>query len=184
MRVLQYLKGTSDLGLVYKKDAGVDMKSSVDYNLVSYVDSDYAACHVTRKSTLGYVFVLNGAAVSWSSKKQKSVASSTVEAEYVAFHAASKEATWLSLLMEEMKGVRNPTVIFCDNSGCIANLKNHISSGYTKHIDIAYHAVRERFLLGQIVPVYITSEDNVADAFTKPLVAAKFRKFRDGMGLE
>jgi hypothetical protein len=154
MRVLAYLKGTLDLGLEYSK------KQSSD--LLGYVDSDYAACLDTRKSTLGYVFMLNGAAVSWSSKKQKSVASSTVEAEYMAFHQATKEALWLSLLLREMLKVDMPVTLYCDNAGCLANLRNHMSSVYTKHIDVAYHSVRVRVswvkLIRCMLPAMTTSQ--------------------------
>ena len=89
---------------------------------------------------------------------------------------------WLSLLLKEMLKVDMPVTLLCDNAGCLANLKNHMSSVYTKHIHVAYHSVRERVLWGQIDPVY-ANDDNIADVFTKPLVNAKFSKFALGMGL-
>jgi hypothetical protein len=71
----------------------------------------------------------------------------------------------------------------CDSTGCIANLKNCIISEHTKHINPKYHAGREFVANQQIVPQYISTDENVADIFTKPLVNAKFSKFRDGLGM-
>jgi hypothetical protein len=174
-RILAYLGSTRDMGLVY---GGVG-----SFGLHAYVDADYAGCLDSRKSTTGYVFLLYGGAVSWCSRKQQSVASSTVEYEYMAFHACAKVAVWLRGLVKELGLGFNPVVIFGDNQGCIANVKNPITSRYTKHIDVAYHAVRELASLKKIVPCYVPTDENVADTFTKPLAKVKFRRFREGMGI-
>lgn len=174
-QVLVYLGSTKDMGVVFG--------GASSSGLHGFVDADYAGCLDTRRSTTGYVFLLNGGAVSWCSRKQQSVASSTVESEYMAFHAASKEAVWLALLVKELGEGNKPVLILCDNQGCIANVKNPIASRYVKHIDVAYHSVRELASLRRIVPLYVPTQDNVADAFTKPLQRVKFRKFRREMGL-
>jgi hypothetical protein len=172
--VLAYLKGTKDLGLVYglKKQA-----------LHACMDADYAGCLNTHRSTSGFVFMLNGCAISWSSKKQQSVASSTVESEYIAFHSAVEEAKWLRLLMLELGQGDNPITVFVDNAGCIANVKNPIASSVVKHIDVTYHMVRDQVSAGYIDPVYVPTAENVADVFTKPLERPKFLKFRLGLGM-
>ncbi len=113
----------------------------------------------TYHSTMGFTFVLNGAAVSWASKKQRHVATSTVEAEYVAFNLAAKHAIWLQLLLHEMVGRKGPVVMHCDSTGCIANLKNCIISEHTKHINPKYHAGREFVANQQIVPQYISTDE-------------------------
>ena len=101
----------------------------------------------------------------------------------MAFHACAKEAVWLRGLVKELGLGVNPVLIFGDNQGCIANVKNPITSRYTKHIDVAYHAVRELASLKKIVPRYVPTDENVADTFTKPLAKVKFRRFREGMGI-
>jgi len=175
MRVLQYLKGTQEMGIIY----GIE-----DQLLHCYVDADYAGCLDTRKSTSGFVFKLNGGPVSWASKKQQSVASSTVESEYIAFHAAVKEAKWLRLLLLDLGQGDNAIIVLCDNAGCLANVKNPMPSSYVKHIDVAYHMVRDQVAAGYIEPFYVPSADNLADMFTKPLDRVKFVGLRDQLGMD
>jgi len=94
-RVLRYLKGTSDSALEYGKDAhGAE--------LVGWSDSDYASDSSSRRSRTGYVFMLNGAAVSWKSQRQQTVALSTAEAEYMALTAATQKALFLKQLLNEL----------------------------------------------------------------------------------
>ena len=82
-RILRYLNGSKDLGIVYSKNA--------NENLKGYSDADWAGDSIDRRSTSGYIFCMNGGPVSWKSQKQKSVALSTVESEYMALSAASQE---------------------------------------------------------------------------------------------
>jgi len=175
IRVLRYLNCTKEMGITYTK--------SGDNELVGYVDADFAGDLDGRKSTTGFIFLLNGSAVSWCSKKQSSVATSTVEAEFVAASAAVKEVMWMGGMLEEL-GVTVKTVkLFCDNQGAIQHLKNHIVSKFTKHISISYHYAREKVAWGQIEPVYIATSENVADMFTKPLASALFEKHRAKLGV-
>jgi hypothetical protein len=113
-RVLAYLKGASDVSLVY----GTEVQ-----DLHAYVDADYAGCLDGRRSTSGSSSSMEDPLVSWGSKKEQSVASSTVESEYMAFHAVVKEAKWLRLLMIEFGQGDNSVIVFCNNAGCIANFK-------------------------------------------------------------
>lgn len=173
MRVLAYLHGTPDKGLEFNGD----------HDIVGYVDSAFADDKDYNHSTMGYTFVLNGAAVSWASKKQRGVAHSTVEAEYTAFYLAACHALWLQRLLHEMIGRKGPITIYCDSTGCISNLKNFITSNYTKHIGVKIHGSRQMVARNQIVPVYVQTDDNLADVFTKPLANAKFSKFIEGLGM-
>jgi hypothetical protein len=132
---------------------------------------------------MGYAFLYNGAVVSWASKKQRHVATSTVEAECVAFHLAAQHAVWLQQLLHEMVDRKGPVIINCDSTGCISNLKNPITSSHTKHIDVRFHRGRELVVDHMLVPKYISTEENVADVCTKPLVNVKFSNFVSGLGM-
>ncbi len=106
------------------------------------------------------------------------MATSTVEAEFVDFHEAALEAIRLQQLLHEMLGRTGPIVIICDSTGCIANLKNPLISGYIKHVDKCHCASKEMFARMKVMPGYTRTGENVADMFTKPLVNIKFTKFR------
>jgi hypothetical protein len=125
--------------------------------------------------------MLNGGAVSWGSKKQQSVATSTVEAEFIAASHAIKEGVWLGSLLEELGKSMSGVELRMDNMGCIANLQNHVLSKYTKHISVCYLQAREKVAWGQVTPVYVNTESNVADIFTKPLPSPAFLKHRDSL---
>ena len=107
-RVLRYLKGTSNVGILFKQD-GSD-------KCIGYSDADWAGDTTDRKSTFGYIFMLSGGPISWSSKKQKCVALSTAEAEYVALSGAAQECLWLRQLEKELEcSSDGPTLIYEDN---------------------------------------------------------------------
>jgi hypothetical protein len=175
IRVLHYLRETKEKVLVLGREPHVSLEG--------YVDADFAGDLDSRFSTSGYVFYVFGGAVPWSSKKQKSVATSTVEAEFMAASATVKEAAWLKSFLEEL-GVSPWTVkIHCDNQGCIQNLKNVINSKFTKHIAVQFHYAREAIKMGQVDIKYIESARNHADIMTKPLVGPVFKKHVQSMGL-
>ncbi len=148
----------------------------------------------TRRSTSGYVFNVGSAAISWSSKRQATVALSSCEAEYMGQTQATKEAIWLRRLMEELnghlggegtavKGDPCAVVIFSDNQGAIALAKNPTHHARTKHIDLQQHFVREKVAEGHIQLDYVPTGDMVADGLTKPLAKDKFIQFRNALGL-
>lgn len=171
-RRLRYLKGTRDRGIKYGGKGN-------DLTLVGYSDSDHAGDKDTRKSTTGYVFVLNGGPVSWGSRLQDTVAASTSEAEYMAACAAAQEAIHLRQLLKDL-GLeqKKATVIYEDNNAAIAWSENPLGARRAKHIDVKYHFVRERVAMGQIKLDYIASANQLADLFTKPL-KEKFAGLRD-----
>lgn len=116
-RILRYLKGTTNIGILYKQD-GSD-------KCVGYSDADWAGDTSDRKSTSGYIFMLSGGLISWSSKKQKCVALSTAEAEYVALSGAAQECLWLKQLEVELGcPTEGPTLTFEDNQSTIAYYSN------------------------------------------------------------
>lgn len=174
-RILRYLKGTSNFGILYKKD---------EKDLLGYTDSDYAGDLNDRKSTSGYVFMLNSGAISWCSKKQPIVTLSSTEAEYVAASLCSCQAIWLRRLMETVQQQqRGPTTIFCDNVSAIKISKNPVLHARSKHIDVRYHFLRELCNDGVIDLVFCKSQDQVADILTKPLKQDTFVKLRGMLGV-
>ncbi|KAL0384142.1 UNVERIFIED_CONTAM: Retrovirus-related Pol polyprotein from transposon RE1 [Sesamum radiatum] len=175
-RILRYLQGTKDFGIWYK--------STNDAKLVGYTDSDWAGSADDMKSTSGYTFSLGSGIFSWASKKQATVAQSSAEAEYIAAAAASNQATWLRRILEDMgEKQEEPTTIYCDNKSAIAITKNPVQHNRTKHIDIKYHALREATTRGEIELKYCSTEEQLADMFTKALPRDKFEELRTKIGV-
>ena len=114
--VVRYLAGTADYGLVFGD-------GRVDEGLIGYTDADHAGCVESRRSTTGFVFSLHGGPVSWSSKFQRTVAVSTMEAEYVAASEGVKEALWLRQLLCDMGYMLAPTKVNCDSQCAIKGLR-------------------------------------------------------------
>ena len=175
-RILRYLRGTANYGLIY------DGKTEVE--LVGYSDADWAGDVNTRRSTSGYAFQLGNATITWSSRRQQTVARSSTEAEYVALSAATQECIWLRRLVESL-GIKIdlPTTIFEDNQGAIDIAKNPKHHGRTKHIDVSHHFIRERIASKEISVLYLQTGDMTADILTKGVTAVKFKKFRDCLGV-
>jgi hypothetical protein len=173
-RVLRYLAETPTFGITYNEQK---------IGLIGYSDADYAGDLDTRRSTTGYVFILSGGAVCWSSKRQAIVATSTAEAEYVAAAAAVKEALWLRMLAADMRLDVSTVGIMADNQAAIRVLKDPIASQRTKHIDVAYHFARERVRRKEVCFKYIPTQEMVADALTKAVPESKLVFCRQGMGV-
>ena len=172
--VVRYLAGTPDYGITF--GAGPS-------GLVGYSDSDYAGDIDTRRSTTGYVFLLHGGAISWSSHLQKTVAASTTEAEYMAAAASTKEALWLRNLLSDFGVNTTPVMIYGDNQATIHLLKNANAAARSKHIDVMHHFARERFLRNEVNFEYIATHLMLADCMTKALPEPKFLFCRNGMGV-
>ena len=161
-RVMRYLRGTTKLGIHYS--------SGCSNKLIGYSDADWGGDVNDRKSTSGYIFKLNGGAVSWRSKKQSCVASSTAEAEYIALLTAVQESPWLNQLISELTTSQNQQItILEDNQSTIAMTHNPQFHGRSKHIDIKYHFVRDHVNNGNIKLKYCPSGDMTADMLMKGL---------------
>jgi hypothetical protein len=172
-RVLRFLKGTRDVKLTYKLGQPLVLEG--------FSDASYGNCLDTRRSFWGYLFQLGGATISWRSRRQRSVATSTAEAEYMAVSMTSKHHLWTLRMLKEL--LRNddisadsdiPAAIRSDNtaSGALDIAENRRINDRSKHIDIHYHAVRELVESGQITILHIDGKDNLADVCTKALPEA------------
>ena len=143
-QIMRYLKGTVDMGLVYTQAGGEEV-------LVGYTDSDLSGDLVGRRSTGGMAFYLNGNLITWCSQKQKTVALSSCESEFMAATAATMQAIWLRNLLSEVTSTKTKVVaLFVDNNYAIALMKNPIFHGRSKHIDTRYHFIKECIERGQI----------------------------------
>ena len=127
-RIFRYLKGTPNLGIWYPKDTGFD--------LIGYTDSDYAGCRIDRKSTSGSCQFLGRRLISWFSKKQHSVSTSTAEAEYIAAGSCCAQLLWMRNQLRDYGLNLEHIPIFCDNTSAIAISNNPVQHSRTKHIDI------------------------------------------------
>lgn len=177
-RILRYIKGTLSFGLIYTKGSGSDL-------LTGYSDSDLAGHVDDRRSTGGMVFYLNEGLVTWSSQKQRCVALSSCEAEFMAATAAACQAIWLRKMVGQITGnYIEPVVLYIDNRSAIDLAKNPVFHGRSKHIDIRYHFIRECVENGEIVVKHISTDLQRADVLTKALPAARFGKMRTLLGVK
>ncbi|KAH9733814.1 reverse transcriptase Ty1/copia-type domain-containing protein [Citrus sinensis] len=175
-RILRYLKGTLNFGLRYLKQSSL--------TLYGFLDSDWAGCPLTRRSTSGFCIYLGSNCISWSSKKQTTVARSSAEAEYRCMASTAVKLTWLMYIFKEI-GINliKPPVLICDNISALHMSKNLVFHARTKHIELDYHFVREKVTSGLLNTRYIPPSQQTADLFTKPLSKALFSKFRHKLGI-
>lgn len=175
-RIMRYLKGTIDRKLIF----GITRSE-----IIGYCDSDFAADIDDRKSTSGYVFVKNGAALSWQTKKQPVVALSTAEAEFNALAFASKEALWLQSLEYEILGKSDDALqMYCDNKGAVDLAINNNCSEKTKHIDIKLKFVHSKIVEKNLSLDHISTENMLADVLTKSLTKEKHQHCITAFGLK
>jgi hypothetical protein len=173
-RIFAYLQGTPNHGLRF----------GTGDTLIGYTDADYAGNFQTRQSTSGFIFLLNGGPVAWSSRRQPCVALSTTEAEFIAACEATKEGIWIRrLLLELFPEWNKPIPIKCDNQSAIGLIKNPRFHQRTKHVDIRFHFIREHHEAKEIEVTYISTDNQLADPFTKPLPNPRFSNLRNLIGI-
>ena len=145
-----------------------------------YVDADWAEDVESRKSTTGYVFKLNGGAISWSSRRQQLVTLSSTEAEYVAAVEAGKEVLYTRILLSSIGfACRGSTAVFEDNKSTIKLAEGSGAHLRTKHIGVRWHALRDWVSNGELALEYIPTGEQQADILTKGLARVKFQQLRD-----
>ena len=152
--------------------------------LVGYSDSDLAGDINDRKSTTGVVFFLNGSPITWTSQKQKVVALSSCEAEYMAAATAACQGIWLSRLYGELARSDPMTVkLFIDNKSAIALSKNPVHHDRSKHIDIRFHFIRECIEDGKVPIEHVGTDKQLADLLTKALGRVRFSLLHQWLGV-
>jgi hypothetical protein len=173
-RIFKYLSGTKTLELTYGGER---------HGLEGYTDAD-GATQEHRHAMSGYAFLIDGGAVSWSSRKQELVTLSTAEAEYVAATHAAKEAIWLCKLIGELfPSLITPTPLHCDNQAALKLATDDNYHARTKHIDIRYHFIRHVVATSALKLSYCPTEDMVADIFTKALPKWKVAAHVHSLGM-
>jgi hypothetical protein len=170
-RILRYLKHTQDVGLWYPKCAS--------FELVGYLDSDYAGDKVERKSTSGTCQLLGRSLVSWSSKKQSNIALSTVEAEYIAVGSCCAQILWMKATLKDFGINFKNMPLLCDNESVVKLTNSLVQHQRTKHIDVRHHFIRDHQQKGDIVIESVGTEDQLVDLFTKPLDEKRFHKLKN-----
>ena len=170
LHIIGYIKNTMDYGLTYSCNA--------ELTPVAYVDADYGGCCDTRCSTSGYVFMMAGGAVTWSSKHQATVTLSMVEAEYVAMSRCAQQMIWMQTWLDEVEVVHTTLgIIKGDSQGAMALAKSTKDHRKVKHINIHHHFLCELVKSNLIIFEQISSSDNIANVFTKPLAREHHHRF-------
>nr|GEX34718.1 retrotransposon protein, putative, unclassified [Tanacetum cinerariifolium] len=160
-RIFRYLRGTVNHGLLYSKDSLVA--------LTTFADTDHAGCQDIRHSTSGSLQFLGERLISWSSKRKKSAAISSMEAEYIALSSCCSQILWMRSQLTNY-GLRfNKIPMYCDNKSAIALCCNNVQHSRSKHIDIRYHFIKENVENGVIELYFFNTEYQLADFFTKAL---------------
>ena len=171
--VLRYLKGTKSLGITLRKS-----NLPLDNVLSCYSDSDFAGDRSDRLSCSGNIVFWGSSPISWSSKKQTTVALSTTEAEANAVLEASKEVVFERHILASMYLLqKNPTVVHVDNTGAFHILRNPVLNSRSKYFDVKLFKLREWVSDGIISPRRVSTKENVSDIFTKALTKPLFEKF-------
>ena len=175
-RILRYVKGTLHTGLKFRK--------AVSTSISIFTDADWAGCPDDRRSTGGFAIFVGPNLISWSSKKQPTVSRSSTEAEYKALANGAAEAIWVESLLKEL-GVsqQRVPVLWCDNLGATYLTANPVFHARTKHIEIDFHFVRERVASGALEVRFISSNDQLADVFTKPATRQMLDRFSTNLNL-
>lgn len=175
-RIFRYLKGTIDKQIVYQRRYD---------ELKGFCDADWASDLDERRSTSGYIYTMQAGAISWATKRQKTIALSTTEAEFMSMVSAIQELVWLRRLYTQL--VPNEPVqitLNCDNKSAIAYATNNNYSAQTKHIEIRANFIKEKVESGIIKLLYLQTDHNVADFLTKGVTTAKQILFSSKIGLK
>ncbi|GKD60170.1 putative RNA-directed DNA polymerase [Tanacetum coccineum] len=182
-RILRYLHGTVEHGMLIRRSSGSTLqaftdvlwKGNPDTSLEAFSDADWAGDSDDRRSTGGFAIYLGSNLISWTARKQRTVSRSSTEAEYKALADTVAELTWLQALLHEL-GIRSSStpILWCDNLGATYLSANPIFCARTKHVEIDYHFVREKVAQGDVRVQHISTHDQIADIFTKPLPTPRF----------
>ena len=166
LRVIKYVLRTNDLGLIYDSGSVINFKGV--WQIIAYCDSDFAGDKDNRISVTGFCISIGQCLISWKSRGQKSVTLSSTEAEYVAVSEVCAEIIFIKYILEFLDvGIEYPITVNCDNVGAIFLAYNNKNSQRTKHVDTRAHYVRQYVEDGTVKIIFVKSEMNSADVYTK-----------------
>ena len=181
-KLMRYLNSTITYKLAYGGDKSVS-------HIQVYSDADWASDKTDRKSVSGFTIMFYGGPISWGSKKQRSVATSSCESEYMALSMCAKQGQWIAQILKDLefekyisKNKRSVQMLG-DNQGALALVKNPHLHERSKHIDICYHFIRDLHEKGRLDVSYVSTRDMVADGMTKALQKPAFIRFKDLLGM-
>ncbi|KAK9018627.1 hypothetical protein V6N11_001597 [Hibiscus sabdariffa] len=160
--------------------------SEEELRIKGYTDASFQTDKDDSRSQSGFVFCLNGGAVSWKSSKQETVANSTTEDEYIAASEAAKEAVWIKKFITglgDIPSISDAVDLYCDNNGAIAQAKEPRSHQRSKHILRRFHLIREIIDRGDVEICKVHTDDNIADPLTKPLAQQKHDRHTESLGI-
>jgi hypothetical protein len=176
--VLSYLSSTKELGLEYTK-------KDLPLQLVAYVDANWAGDPENRRSWSGYCIFLNGLLFGWRVTKQTCVAQSPMEAEFIAMSEVAKEVKYVQTVLSQLETIFtfkiDKPIIYCDSASAIAFTKNRVENVKTRYIDLKYMFVRDLYEKGWFDIRHVSTKENIADIFTKPLNRNRFDYLKDYM---
>ncbi|TYZ61548.1 hypothetical protein PybrP1_003633 [[Pythium] brassicae (nom. inval.)] len=176
VRVLRYIMGTDSHGLRFANDT--------ENIVTAYCDANWGNDKVSRRSTSGVLIIMGGAPVVYKSKRQSTMAVSSVEAEYLSLALATQDVAWLRFLLEEVGIIlRGPSTICTDNQSAIQIATNHGYIPRAKHIDIRAHFVRDHVESGTIELKYVLSKSQLAEFLTKMLPTPRIAELRNSSGI-
>jgi hypothetical protein len=180
LHIVKYVAGTLDSKITYHELN----EDGFPEGFAAYADADWAGNIIDRRSVTGYIITLAGGAVSWKTARQKTIAHSSTEAEYMALSDCCKQVSWIQELLKELNQKINTMALYADNQGSIFLGSHPVQESRTKHMDIRYHYIRECVDLGKVELYYIPTQDQLADIFTKILPYPRFKILRNKLGLE
>jgi hypothetical protein len=174
VHLLLYVRGTVEMGIMFSGD---------EFDLHVFSDADWAGDITTRRSTTGYVVFAGGGPIAWQSKLQTTVATSSMESEYMALYGGMQEIVWLRGVLEELGlPMFEPTPFFLDSQSAQDLAMNPVFHKRSKHVAIKYHWVRQHVIggiFGTCRLCHVCTDDMSADIFTKALSGPKFNTHRD-----
>jgi len=174
-RILRYLCGTLNFSIWLSASSYISLRC--------FSDADFRGCRINRKSTSGSCHFLENSLITWSSRKQSSVAQSTAASEYVAAACCCSQILWIVATLKDYGINLNKVPLFCDNTSARCIAKNPVQHSRTKHIVIRFHFLWDHVEKGTVELHRIDTEHQFADIFTKPLDSSRFAFLRGELGV-
>ena len=172
-RILRYLRGTLHHGIAFTPSP---------MTLSAFTDADWARDPSDRKSTSGFLVYLGSNPITWSAKKQPTFSRSSTESEYRALAITAAKLCWLRTLLKDLRiYLADTPILWCNNVSALAIASNPVFHARTKHIEVNFHFVRERVLCKDLVVNFVSTQDQLANIFTKSLPTIRFLELQGNL---